>query len=361
MAFRKTPTPEPQPPRRVEPVDAVDVVEAETVVAPATRRVHEEYVETPPPVRPRHNDIWGWLVAALFAILFILALFWALTRPKTHEVPTVVGLPAATARAELQQKGFDVDVVQVQRAGGGTNVLRQAPNPGAHLEKGAHVAIVVPTVGQVKVPQLVGLKLEAATRLLASLGLKPAPTVVPSDKPKGTVLEQGTAAGTKVPRGTSVPLTIAKGPDLATVPALRGLTQEKAQAQLSAAGLTGVFHQVASPVAPGTVVAQSPAANTKVKADAKVNVNVSSGAGEVSVPDVTQMDEATAVSTLEGLGLKVDLVNVVGASPQGTVVRQDPVANSSVKKGSKVRLSVSDGSAGSGGTTASDTSTSLTG
>jgi serine/threonine-protein kinase len=356
MAFRRTSAPEPQPPRRV------DAVDAETVVTPAARRVQEEYVETPPPPPvPRHNDIWGWLVAALFAILFILALFWALTRPKTEAVPTVVGLPAATARAELQQKGFDVDVVQVQRAGGGTSVLRQAPNPGAKLEKGAHVAIVIPTVGQVKVPQLVGLKLEAATRLLASLGLKPQPTVVASDKAKGTVLDQGTDAGTKVSRGTAVALTVAKGPNLVAVPALRGLTQAKAQAELSAAGLTGVFHQVKSAVAPGTVVAQSPAAATKAKAGTKVNVNVSAGAGDVTVPDVTQMDEATAVSTLEALGLKVDLVNVVGASPQGTVVRQDPPADSTAPKGSKVRLSISDGSAGSNGATTSDTSTSITG
>jgi len=352
MAFRRS---APPPARRV------DAVEAETVVSPAARRVQEEYVETPPPAPPRHNDIWGWLVAALFAILFILALFWALTRPKTHDVPTVVGLPAATARAELQQKGFAVDVVQVQRTGGGTNVLRQAPNPGAKLEQGSHVAIVIPTVGQVKVPELVGLKLAAATRLLASLGLKPQPTVVASDKAKGTVLEQGTDADTRVQRGTAVALTVAKGPNLVAVPALRGLSQAKAQAQLEAAGLTAVFHQVASAAAPGTVVAQSPAAGAKARADAKVNVNVSSGAGEVTVPDVTQMDEATAVSTLEGLGLKVDLVNVVGASAQGTVVRQDPPADSTAKKGSKVRLSVSDGSAGSNGTTTSDTSTSLTG
>src|SRR3954454_410818 len=347
MAFRRS---APPPARRV------DAVEAETVVSPAARRVQEEYVETPPPAPPRHNDIWGWLVAAAFAILFILALFWALTRPKTETVPTVVGLSAATARAEIQRKGFDVDVIQVQRAGGGTNVLRQAPNPGAKLEKGAHVAIVIPTVGQAKVPQLVGLRLEAATRLLTSLGQKPQPTVVPSDKAKGTVLDQGTDAGTKVSRGTAVPLSVAKGPNLVAVPALRGLTQEKAQAQLQAAGLTVVFHDVASAAQAGTVVAQSPAAGTKAKADTKVNVNISKGAGEVTVPDVTQMDEASAVSTLEGLGLKVDLVNVVGAAPQGTVLRQDPVANTTAPKGSKVRLSLSDGSAG-GSDTATLTST----
>src|SRR3954452_22336836 len=127
MAFHRAP---PQPaPRRV------DAVEAETGVSPAARRVQEDCVETPPPAPPRRNDIWGWLVAAAFAILFIVALFWALTRPKTEAGPTVVGLPAATARAELQRKGFDVDVILVQRAGGGTNVLRQAPNPGAELEK----------------------------------------------------------------------------------------------------------------------------------------------------------------------------------------------------------------------------------
>src|SRR3954453_1967603 len=130
MAFRRSAPP---------PAPRVDPVEAEKDDPPPPRRVQEKYAEAPPPAPRRRSDIWGWLVAALFAILFILALFWALTRPKTHDVPTVVGLPAATARAELQQKGFAVVVVQVLLMGGGTNVLRVLQNPGAKLEQGAHV------------------------------------------------------------------------------------------------------------------------------------------------------------------------------------------------------------------------------
>jgi serine/threonine-protein kinase len=345
MAFRRPP--------------ARQAVEDETIVqqrvSPAAQRVQEEYVtDVAPPPPPRHNDIWGWLAAALFAILALVAGFYALTRPHVRTVPTVVGLPVATAKATLEQKGFRVDTISVPRQGGGGGVLRQEPNPGAKLEKGAHVGIVFAQAATVKLPKLVGLKVESATRLLTSLNLKAEPTVVASDQPKGTILSQQQTEGTKLSAGASVPFTVAKGPDLVKVPALQGLSVAKATAQLQGLGLTPVVHEVASAQPPNTVVAQSPAANGKVKAGSKVNVNVSKGAGDVTVPDATGLDQSTAVSTLQALGLKVDLVTIAGAAAQGTVVRQDPPANGSIAKGAKVRLFTSDGSRSS-----TDTSTSL--
>ena len=66
----------------------------------------------PAPPRGR-NDIWGWLVAALFAAAAIGLLFWGLSRPDTTRVPTVVGLPVANAAAQLRDRGFDPVVIRV--------------------------------------------------------------------------------------------------------------------------------------------------------------------------------------------------------------------------------------------------------
>jgi serine/threonine-protein kinase len=331
------------------------VSEQETVVepvSPAARRVHEEYVTEAPPAPPRRTDIWGWLAAALFAALAIVALFWGLSRTQTTAVPTVVGLPLANAEAQLHAKGFDVDVVRVPRRDTNGTVLRQEPHPGEQLAKHGHVALVAAQAATVKLPRIVGLRAEGANRILTSLKLQPHPSIVPSEKPKGTVLSQDPAEGSRVAAGATVSYTVAQGPKLVTVPALRGLAQAKALAQLEALGLTAVTHQVSSPEPPNTVVAQAPAAGTKLKPGAKVNVNVASAAAaQLTVPTVVDLDESAAVSLLQQLGLKADIVSVAGAAAQGTVVRQVPAADANAKKGDTVRIYVSDGTNGGGVTT----------
>jgi beta-lactam-binding protein with PASTA domain len=337
--------------RRTPPTEQETIVQP---AAPAARRVHEEYVtEDIPPAPPRRGyDIWGWLVAALFAALAIGAIVWGLSRTDTTRVPTVVGLPLANAQAQLQAKGFAVDIIRVPRKDGNGTVLRQDPNGGAQLEKNGRVGLVTAQAATVKLPKLVGLKAEAASRLLTSLKLTPQPSVVPSDQPKGTVLSQDPAEGSRVAPGDAVSYTVAKGPNLVAVPALRGLTQAKAVAQLQALGLKPVTHQVDSPEPPNTVVAQSPAPGTKLKPGAKVDVNVSNPANsQVSVPSVVGTDQSAALATLQQLGLKADLVTVAGASAAGTIVRQDPTPDSQVAKGTTVRIYSSDGTLGNSNTT----------
>jgi serine/threonine-protein kinase len=331
------------------------VSEQETIVEPinpAARRVHEEYVTEAPAVPPRRTDVWGWLAAALFAALAIVALFWGLSRTQTSGVPTVVGLPLANAAAQLQAKGFDVDIIRVPRKDTNGTVLRQEPHAGEQLAKHGHVGLVVAQAATIKLPKIVGLRAEGATRILTSLKLQPHPTIVQSDKPKGTVLSQDPSEGSKLAPGATVSYTVAQGPKLVTVPALRGLTQARAIAQLEALGLTAATHQVTSPEPPNTVVAQAPAAGTKLKPGAKVNINVASAASaQVTVPSVVDLDEAAAVSLLQQLGLKADLVTVAGAAAQGTVVRQVPAADATAKKGDTVRIYISDGTNGSAVTT----------
>jgi serine/threonine-protein kinase len=337
MAFR----------RAVHEIEEPTVVET---VTPAARRVQEEYVTEAPPQRT--HDIWGWLVAALFAAAAIGLLFWGLSRTDTTRVPAVVGLPVANAAAQLRDKGFDPVAISVPSKSSNGTVLRQVPGAGAQLEAHAKVGIVAANAATVKLPKLVGLKVESATRLLTTLKVTPQTTIVASDKPKGTILAQDPAAGATLSQGDPVQLTVAKGPNLVAVPALRGLAEAKAVAQLQALGLTVITHEVASPEPPNTVVAQSPAAGTKLKPGARVNVNVASAAAsKVTVPDVVGLNESDALAAIQQAGLKADLVSVAGAQDPGTIVRQDPAANAQVAKGDTVRISSSDGSAGNAGTT----------
>jgi serine/threonine-protein kinase len=62
--------------------------------------------------------------------------------PKTFPMPSVVGLPAADAQAQLQGQGLNVHVVHIPGSTGST-VVGQLPDPGATVEQGETVSIFV--------------------------------------------------------------------------------------------------------------------------------------------------------------------------------------------------------------------------
>lgn len=305
--------------------------------------------ETPPPLPPR-NPIWPWLLALLLAAAGIVAVIWALTHdsgPDTNDVPAVVGLSHQTAEARLRAAGFSTLLVREPSTDAEGVILRQAPEPGAALERGSTVGLVA-SAGrrEVTVPKLTGLLAPAATRLVRTLGLDPNPTVVASDERAGLVLSQNPPADEKVARNTEVFFTVSRGPRLVTVPSVRGLAAAEAVAKLKAAGLVPVTREVPSAEQPGTVIAQEPPRDKKVRRGSTVRINVAAGQAPVAVPDVEGLTEARAVATLSGKGLVPVVVRVGSTEPAGTVIQQDPAAGTQAKPGTNVRIRVSQGGTG---------------
>jgi len=95
----------------------------------------------------------------------------------------------------------------------------------------------------------------------------------------------------------------------------------------------------------GVVIRQEPAAGTSVVANTPITLYVSSGATEVSVPNLVGRTEADAVVLIEAQGLSVGTITVVGSAnvAEGTVVASDPVTASKLPVGSVVNLVLSDG------------------
>lgn len=95
----------------------------------------------------------------------------------------------------------------------------------------------------------------------------------------------------------------------------------------------------------GVVIRQEPVAGTSVVANTPITLYVSSGATEVSVPNLVGRTEADAVALIEGQGLSVGTITVVGSAnvAEGTVVASDPVTASKLPVGSVVNLVLSDG------------------
>ena len=130
------------------------------------------------------------------------------------------------------------------------------------------------------------------------------------------------------------------------VPDLKGITFDEAKEQLNAKGL-GIKNAgtVASDqYGEGQIVSQTPDALTKAEANTTVEVTLSSGKGEVSVPPVTGMDETTAYNTLTNSGFTPVKDYAYSADvAQGNVIEQSPNAGSLAKAGDNVKIVISRG------------------
>lgn len=202
--------------------------------------------------------------------------------PETVTVPNVVGQTEADAVALLEREdnGFTVRVQRVfdDEVPEG-EVVSQTPRANAAAARGSQVVIRVSRgPGPVTVPQLVGNSLATAQSQLQAAGLEQgAVTERSSERQQGTVLSQDPASGTKVDRGSAVNLVIAAGPETVSVPNVIGNTLDKARDSLQDAGFQVDTVATSSDQPAGTVVDQSPSANTQVEAGSTITLTVSDG------------------------------------------------------------------------------------
>jgi len=136
-----------------------------------------------------------------------------------------------------------------------------------------------------------------------------------------------------------------KSDDPVVVPSVEGLQDSTARSRLASLGL-GMeigdrrfsIHQPE-----GYVVSQYPSPGTKVAAGEVVNVVVSTGDDEVTVPDVVGLRFIAASGAIENLGLRVDVRPILSTESSDTVIGVAPAPGTSVSVGSMVLLSVSAG------------------
>ena len=133
------------------------------------------------------------------------------------------------------------------------------------------------------------------------------------------------------------------------VPNVVGLTQSAAASALTAAQLkVGTVTTASSSTVPaGEVISESPVAGARVNLGSAVNLVVSTGPAQVTVPNVVGDTQAAATTALTGAGLVSGTVTTASSStvPSGDVISESPTAGTSVNVGSAVNLVVSTGPA----------------
>jgi eukaryotic-like serine/threonine-protein kinase len=204
------------------------------------------------------------------------------------------------------------------------------------------------------VPTVTGLRLDAAVNRLQDDGFKVQITRQASTRTAGIVFSQNPSAGASTGKGSRVEVLVSNGPSQKTVPNAVGRSQADARDQLVAAGFTVTTAQVFSEEKTGTVVAQDPAAGSRVAPGSKVRINVSKGAAAVEVPSEVGSTISDATAALEAKGFKVQTTSVASDEAADTVVGQSP-AGGTAPKGATINLNVSQGPSTDTTTTATTT------
>ncbi|AKB17597.1 MULTISPECIES: PASTA domain-containing protein [unclassified Methanosarcina] len=293
------------------------------------------------------------------------------------EVPYLVGLSNEEAESKLLESGFKIgDVIEIESSKPQGMVLAQLPSEGSLAEPGADVDLTVSRFLSVRVPNLVGLGLEAAKVLLEKSRLQlEGVKEQPSDKDPGIVLTQSLSSGSEVEVDSEIVLTVSA--KVYEVPNLLGLELESAKKVIEKSGLqTGRLKKQLSSGKSGVVLTQSLKPGLEVEANAKVDLIVSTGEKNVvlekplrtipetetkvsretsastsaetsgqdykSVPGVIGMPLEKAYSLLGAQGIKVGTISeVASTATAGTVTGQSPEAGSTVNLSVPVNLVVS--------------------
>ena len=131
----------------------------------------------------------------------------------------------------------------------------------------------------------------------------------------------------------------------AVVPNLSGLTVADANSVASRSGLTLNLENrfYSADVAAGRILAQDPAAGSRVRREWPVRITESLGAQRVEIPELTGQTERAATIGIRRLSLELGAVaHLAIAGDPDVVLTQTPPANASGVDGPRVSLLVSD-------------------
>jgi serine/threonine-protein kinase len=216
---------------------------------------------------------------------------------------------------------------------------------------------LVPKIGSgnsetVAVPDIDNLELQKAKMILDEKGLK---AIVEDEHfsstiGKGRVIDQKPIAGQNVNKGTSVRVILSKGPETVIpegkeviVPSVIGFDINQAKVYIAERGLSvGTIDKEESEKPKDVVINTIPEPGKKVTEGMAIRLIVSSGGGNVTVPNLRGKSEYSARSMLQERGLEMGLRRTTTSAEHAfdIIIYQDPPAGTTVERGSKVNITI---------------------
>jgi len=161
--------------------------------------------------------------------------------------------------------------------------------------------------------------------------------------PKGAVVWQDPPPGVVVAPNSQVALILSDGPPDVPVPDVASFPRGLAERVLRAAGFTlGKTDTLPASSEAGIVVQSRPSPGVGRAAGTPIDLVISSGPAELTVPAVVGLSLAQARDRIEQLGLMVGATGgrVIPGRPEGLVLEQRPPAGTRSPRGARVDLVV---------------------
>ncbi|MFN2593786.1 MAG: Stk1 family PASTA domain-containing Ser/Thr kinase [Actinomycetota bacterium] len=198
----------------------------------------------------------------------------------------------------------------------------------------------------VKVPSIVGMSKQRATRIAEAKGLHLNVTAKMASltAARGQVIAQSPKRG-QLDQGAKLGVVVSTGKPLTQVPDVSVDTQSQAEVELRGAQLQPgrITQKYSAKAAEGLVVAISPATG-KLPWHATVDLVVSKGPEPIGVPDVTGLTADKAKQKLKKEGFAVAMGSDYSNSvPVGHVIATSPAVGIQTPEGSAITIVVSQG------------------
>ncbi len=205
-------------------------------------------------------------------------------------------------------------------------------------------AIYEQTIYTVKVPDVMGLDIDEAVRVLKQAGLTETHKAMPNDQvERNQVYVQNPGAETTIRKGDAVILVISSGPVPFEMPDVIGMTADEATNLLTAKKMNITRDRAASTeVQKGRVMNQVPAAGDMVTRDDPVTLIISGGSTAVPALTGHTLQEAEEMLTKQNLTLVASMKyeDTDQAGKHGLVSASSPEADNRVAEDTPVQLTI---------------------
>jgi len=297
------------------------------------------------------RPIWPWLLAVLLLAAAGYAGYFVYTKVEHQlssssiRVDNYKGILESLAVSKIEKAHLKP---RVDRQFSATVpigiVFGQDPSPGASLDKGGTVQIVVSKgKAKVEVPNVKGDNVTDAVAALTQKGLSYKQYPVPSSSAPGTVTGQSPAPGTMVVKGTTVRINVSKGLPPVIVPSdVIGKNVSDATSELQQLGFNVQTQETDSTKPKDTVIATDPKPGSSAQRGSQITLTVSRGPQTAPVPDVRGFSVAVAVQTVKAAGFNpvIQRQDTSDQTEDGLVISESPEQNTQAPLATNVTLIV---------------------
>jgi len=300
-------------------------------------------------VRFLYTSLIIFLIAVISIILYPLLLRMVQKPIPKVVVPQLEQTELSKAKEELEKLELKMAISsQVHNDSVEKGfVVNQNPEAGSKITEGETVYLVISLGPRVtEVPNIVGLKIEKAEKILKESNLKIGIIdKVYDEVPKDKIIKQAPEPGEIVAFNTPIYMVVSLGVEKIVVPSVIGMDYQTARDILENKQLSVVrIYEISETAEVGTVVSQEPFVNTQVFKNSLVTITLSSGSEMISISKVIRENFEDAISTLEEVGFVVEKHWVPSSlATKNLVLNQDPQGGTGAPPGTVIIIYIGSG------------------